>query len=216
MSKITRVIDQVKEFSRTPAGQVATSGISYMGTMALAGAVMARFFPGKATFGRALAMGIYAVGMQTIVGSAMTGEQQQRLEWAKECHNDYRRRTDDEMARLRKEISALQERLSSAETELAEKTTRNERKDRAWKADMDGTVRQLEKLRAENAELRSDVTELRKERECLLAMENGLRRQLDELNEARKSGVIYPRPHAGEEKLEKPDLRSFLESLLNA
>lgn len=118
MSKITTAINQVKSFSQTPAGKVSTTGISYMLSMALSGAILARFFPDKATFGRALGLGLYAVGMQTLVGSAMTAEQQQRNKWAEESFENYRNNTREKLTHLHSEILELQNHLAKAEKDL--------------------------------------------------------------------------------------------------
>lgn len=249
MSKITRIINEAKAFANTNAGQVAVSGLGYIATMAICGSIAAKFFPGKATFGRALGLGIYAVRMQTIVGTSTASEQQQRLEWSEESFATYRKEMREEIVRLRSEMFHLKEQLSEKEKELegsAEELNRLRRSAEAdmagtmkhveeleaklaaqeqelkhdrlalkgYQADMAGTVRQLYKLRDENADLRSVLEEIRKERNSLRDTEDELVKQRDELK-ARKNGIVYPRPRKSEVPLACPAVEELLGRLLS-
>lgn len=151
MSKFARIINEAKAFANTNAGQVAVSGLGYIATMAICGGFAAKFFPGKATFGRALGLGIYAVGMQTIVGASTASEQQQRLEWSEESFETYRKEMREEIARLRSEMFRLKEQLSEKEEELEDSAENLHRLRRSAEADMAGMMRYVDALEAKLA-----------------------------------------------------------------
>lgn len=245
MSKFAEIVSNAKSFVNTNAGQVAVTGLSYMATMAICGGICAKFFPGKATFGRALGLGIYAVGMQTLVGTAVASEQQQRLEWLKDSSEIDRREMNREIVRLRSEMYRLLERLSEKDSELESANACL----RHAKADMDGTMRYVEKLQsklsAQDEELAHNrlalkgwkadmdgtmkqVYELREENAKLHSDLEEIRSERDTLLaaekelvkqrdglKARKNGVVYPRPRKGEIPLGCPAVEDLLGRLLN-
>lgn len=151
MSKIAEIVSKAKSFANTNAGQVAVTGLSYMATLAICGGVAAKFFPGKATFGRALGLGIYAVGMQTLVGTAAACEQQQRLERSNGLVEDSSR----EVVRLRSEMFRLHKRL----TEKAEELSDQERRFGALWEDLSGTVKYVHNLQNKLAEIQKTIVQ---------------------------------------------------------
>lgn len=101
MSRIMRIIDTAKAFANTNPGKVATVGLTYMATMAMCGGIAAKFFPGKATFGRAIGLGLYTVGMQTLVGTTVAAKQQERIKGLQERLSEQQQRLKKSNARLR-------------------------------------------------------------------------------------------------------------------
>lgn len=245
MSKIAEIVSKAKSFANTNAGQVAVTGLSYMATMAICGGLTAKFLPGKATFGRALGLGIYAVGMQTLVGTATASEQQQRLEWLEDSAETDRREMNREIMRLRGEMFRLHERLSEKDNELESAKTCL----RHAQADMDGTVKYIGelqgKLSTQDKELEhsrlalkgwkadmdgtmKQVYRLREENAKLHSDLEEVRGERDTLLaaekelvkqrdglKARKNGVVYPRPRKGEIPLGCPAVEDLLGRLLN-
>lgn len=111
MSKVDQIISQAKDFANSDAGMIAINGIKSMALMAISGVLTAKFFPRKATYGRALGFGIYAVGIQTLFGTIIAAKQEQRIKFSEEFLENSSKEMLEEINRLRGEIARLQEQL---------------------------------------------------------------------------------------------------------
>lgn len=117
MSRINEIVASVKSFASTPAGKVALCGLENMLSMAICGGIVAKFRPAKATFGRALAAGIYAVAMQTIVGVAAANQERRSAE----CAIENRKIAERSESKLYWKIKEMEGRLAEARGMLNEK-----------------------------------------------------------------------------------------------
>lgn len=115
MSKTT-----IKEFLVTPAGKVTKNGAAFIAYQLLVGLLLKKFNPVKATFGTAMAMGIYATAMNTIVAAGNVRLQEMRTEKAEKNYAGCREHMSNVVAEYAEEIKRLHRRIGELQDTIGD------------------------------------------------------------------------------------------------
>ena len=146
MSKLTNVMDKVSEFGSTPEGEAVMGGVSNALQLGLSALVVKKFFPTRATFGAAIAVGILSVASTAVVGYSAVLQERLKNSMEKDCKTN----------NLRAQIERMRDRIIQLNTLLSDKGI-SEKELKDYKEQIRTLKNQLEELQKENEKLSGKV-----------------------------------------------------------